>query len=118
VITREAIDQLEKHRWPGNVRELENALARAVIMAGSGPIRPEHLPGVQLAADSTESVSVEEAMPPSRRAGERSLKEVERQHIAWVLREQGGNIKAAAGVLGVSRTTLYKKLKDYGIDGK
>ncbi|MBW2529708.1 MAG: sigma-54-dependent Fis family transcriptional regulator [Deltaproteobacteria bacterium] len=119
-ITPEAIAQLEKHRWPGNVRELENAMARAVIMAGQGPIRPEHLPEVQLLSESSgASESAEDpGVPSSRRAGGRSLKEVEREHIVRVLREQGDNIKATAAVLGVSRTTLYKKLKDYGIETK
>jgi len=54
--------------------------------------------------------------PAGSGAGGRSLRDMERDHIVRVLRAQGGNIKATAAILGVSRTTLYKKLRDYGID--
>ena len=129
-ITGAAIEQLKKHRWPGNVRELENVMARAVIMAGDEPIAPEHLPDVEQlsepigwdgvqggpagtlvdrSADGAPSITTAEA-----KGG--SLKDMERDHIERVLRAQGGNIKATAQILGVSRTTLYKKLRDYGIN--
>jgi transcriptional regulator with PAS, ATPase and Fis domain len=107
------LERLRRHHWPGNVRELENVILRAAIMAEGGPIGVEHLP--RLTAQTVEAAAVRSA---ARRKGDvlRPLKEVEREHIADVLRVKEGNIKASAKVLGISRTTLYKKIKRYKID--
>ncbi|MCA9623600.1 MAG: sigma-54-dependent Fis family transcriptional regulator, partial [Myxococcales bacterium] len=114
-ISPEALRQLEGYSWPGNVRELENVMARAVVMAGQGPIRPEHLPEVELLSDRPP-----DSTAPPDDTGElvalRSLEDVQRDHIELVLRSQRGNIKATALILGISRTTLYKKIRDLGID--
>ena len=104
-----AVAALEKHRWPGNVRELENTLQRAVLLA-SGPCIEVHdlalgpLNDAGLAAD---------ALP----LGDRSLRSVEQSLIRRVLEESAGNRSRAASVLGINRTTLYAKLKNYGIAG-
>jgi len=114
-ITGEALSLLERYHWPGNVRELENVMARAVVMAGGGPIRGEHLYEVELLSDAPP----ESGPPPEESvdsADMRSLDEVQIDHIARVLRAQRGNIKATAEVLGISRTTLYKKIRDFDID--
>jgi transcriptional regulator with GAF, ATPase, and Fis domain len=114
-ITPEALAQLERYNWPGNVRELENVMARAVVMAGGGPIRSEHLPEVELLSDAPPNSTI----PPDDLAemkAQRTLAEVQRDHIEKVLRAQRGNIKASAEILGISRTTLYKKIRDYEID--
>ncbi len=117
VVTTEALAQLERYHWPGNVRELENVMARAVVMAGGGQIGAEHLPEVELLSDRPR----ESTRPPGPEdTGEvmalRTLEDVEKDHIASILRSQKGNIKATAMILGISRTTLYKKLRDYRID--
>ncbi len=117
VVTTEALAQLERYHWPGNVRELENVMARAVVMAGGGAIGPEHLPEVELLSDRPR----ESTRPPGPEdTGEmmalRTLEDVEKEHISSILRAQKGNIKATAMILGISRTTLYKKLRDYRID--
>ncbi len=115
-ITPEALRQLERYRWPGNVRELENVILRALVMAGGGPIRPDHLPEVELLSD----VPPDSGYPPADDSGEyqalRTLEDVQREHITSVLRQQRGNIKATAEILGISRTTLYKKIRDLAID--
>jgi transcriptional regulator with GAF, ATPase, and Fis domain len=116
VITPEALQQLERYHWPGNVRELENVIARAVVMAGGGAVGAEHLPEVELLSDRPrDSIG-----PTPDDTGQviplRTLEDVEREHIVSVLRAQKGNIKATANVLGISRTTLYKKIRDYRID--
>jgi len=114
-LTSEALAQLERYNWPGNVRELENVMARAVVMAGGGPIRPEHLPEVELLSDAPP----DSAIPPDDPVDGllmMTLEEVQREHIQRVLRAQRGNIKATAQILGISRTTLYKKIRDYAID--
>ncbi len=98
----EAEQILLRYSWAGNIRELRNVVERAVILARSGPIEPHHLP-----AD----------VMPSVRGGGRlcSLEDVEREHIASTLEATGGNIKRAAEVLGISRTTLYTKMRRYGL---
>ena len=113
IITPEAVAQLERYNWPGNVRELENVMARAAVMAGGGPIGPEHLTEVELLSDAPPDSS------PARDSAEffvqRTLEDVQRDHIGGVLRRQRGNIKATAQILGISRTTLYKKIRDFNI---
>ena len=114
-ITSEALAQLEKYNWPGNVRELENVMMRAMVMAGGGVVGTEHLPEVELLSD----VPPESGVPPDDTGEFQSLatlEDVQREHINRVLREQRGNIKATAQLLGISRTTLYKKIRDMGID--
>jgi transcriptional regulator with GAF, ATPase, and Fis domain len=116
-IVPEALKKLERYHWPGNVRELENVIMRAMVMAGGGPIGPEHLSEVDLLSDAPPDSS----HPPSPDdSGElyalRTLDDVQREHIMSVLRAQRGNIKATAQILGISRTTLYKKIRDYRID--
>jgi len=75
----------------------------------------EHLPEVELLSD----VPPESGVPPDDTGEFQSLatlEDVQREHINRVLREQRGNIKATAQLLGISRTTLYKKIRDMGID--
>jgi DNA-binding NtrC family response regulator len=103
-IEPEALKRLKDHDWPGNIRELQNALERAVIIAG-GSISVAHLP---------EGV----ASGPQGRLDEGLLKSKEREAIMLVLRKSGGNRRKAAEELGISRRTLQYRLKEYGlIDG-
>jgi two-component system, NtrC family, response regulator AtoC len=97
----EVLAQFQGYSWPGNVRELENVIERAVILNSKSRIMLEDLPPMAKA-------------PPS--GGNLSLEEMERRHIVQVLQETKGNVKAAAGVLGIDRKTLYRKAAEYGID--
>ncbi len=99
-ITPEAIDTLMRHEWPGNVRELENAVERALVVCRGPEIRP---------SDFSFQFEVEEPR------GGRTLDEVERLHIERVLRETQHNLSQASRVLGIDRTTLYNKLRRYGL---
>jgi DNA-binding NtrC family response regulator len=106
-ITGEALERLMAHPWPGNVREMRNALERAMIMArGRAAIGPEHL-GADLRGGRGAGV---------RRSGPVSLKESERRQIERVLKLNAGNRTRAARDLGISRVTLLKKLREYGLD--
>jgi DNA-binding NtrC family response regulator len=101
-VRQDALDLLVDHPWPGNVRQLENVVERAVILRKAGLIQPSDLPpemGVTAAADSS-----------------RSLDELERQHILQLLEDCGGNRSRVARILGISRRTVYRKLRQYGID--
>jgi DNA-binding NtrC family response regulator len=106
-ISEDAMRRLIAYDWPGNVRELENAIQRAVAM-GSGPVvhvgdLPSHLhyPASDRIPDKDEVVPMEE---------------LERRAILRTLRETGGDKLAAARMLGIGKTTLYRKLKQYQME--
>jgi DNA-binding NtrC family response regulator len=102
-----ALEMLRNHQWAGNVRELRNVIERAAIVATDGALRTEHLP---------DELRVEEAGAPERAtAGLPTLAEAEARHIARVLAHTGGQIGAAAEVLGIHRNTLTRKMKEYGL---
>ena len=103
--SREVNDFLLKYQWPGNVRELENTIERAVILAKGRYIGIDSL--LQRASALGTS-----AIPGT------SLKEVERNHIMGILNQTSGNYTEAARVLGISRATLYHKVKAYGLGVK
>jgi two-component system, NtrC family, response regulator AtoC len=105
-ISDAALDRMLRYAWPGNIRELRNVLERATIMSrGSSAIGPEHLPGD--VRDAT-GIGVEHHVP-------KSLDEVERTHIERTLRVHAGNRTHAARELGISRATLIKKIRTYGL---
>jgi two-component system response regulator HydG len=103
-ISEDAMRRLVAYDWPGNVRELENAIERAVAL-GSGPIL--HLGDLpsSLQHGSGETVPDTDEVVP--------LEELERRAILRALRETGGDKLAAARLLGIGKTTLYRKLKLY-----
>ena len=105
-ISEDAMVHLTAYDWPGNVRELENAIERAVAL-GSGPIL--HVGDLP----SNLQYGTAEKLPQS---GELvPLDEMERRAIFRAMRESGGDKMAAAKVLGIGKTTLYRKLKQYDI---
>ncbi len=105
----EALDRMLKYAWPGNIREMRNVLERAMIMArGSERIAADHLPTEVREASG---LGVEHHLP-------RTLAEVERQHIDRTLRAHNANRTRAAKELGISRATLIKKIKEYGLDNR
>ena len=101
-VSAEGMRLLTAHDWPGNVRELRNVLERAAVVA-SGPIL------------DVADLGLLEVHPEERQASEglASLEEMERRHIAEVLRRTGGNVSHAARILGIDRVTLYNKIKKY-----
>ncbi len=101
-LTRDAREALLAHDWPGNVRELRNALERAAILCGGGLITAEHL--------SLQPRARTEPVETTR------LSDVERDTIAQVIRDTGGNKSKAARRLGLSRTQLYVRLRKYGLE--
>jgi two-component system response regulator HydG len=106
-ISDDAMRRLIAYDWPGNVRELENAIERAVAM-GSGPIvhvgdLPSHLH-----YPSSERIPEKDELLP--------MEELERRAILRTLRETGGDKLAAARMLGIGKTTLYRKLKQYQME--
>jgi transcriptional regulator with GAF, ATPase, and Fis domain len=100
----EARTLLLRYPWPGNVRQLRNVLERASIMASGAQIQAGDLSAEVSAAPATVPVDAPMA----------TLAEVERAHIVRVLERCGGNKKQAADILGIDRSTLYAKLKQFG----
>ncbi len=106
-ISEDAMRRLIAYDWPGNVRELENAIERAVAL-GSGPIlHVGDLPS-NLHYPASERVPEKDELLP--------LEELERRAILRTLRETGGDKLAAARMLGIGKTTLYRKLKQYHME--
>jgi len=106
-ISGEAMRRLIAYDWPGNVRELENAIERAAAL-GSGPvIHMGDLPS-DLQYPTTERVPEKDEILP--------LEELERRAILRTLRETGGDKLSAARLLGIGKTTLYRKLKQYNME--
>lgn len=100
-LTPPALKMLQEYSWPGNVRELRNVLERALVLGAGRSIGPEHL-----------SFEEDRSAPE---AGSMTLTDLERLHIERVLREERGRVQAAARRLGIGRSSLYKKIKDYGL---
>jgi DNA-binding NtrC family response regulator len=103
-ISEDAMARLIAYDWPGNVRELENAIERAVAL-GSGPILHVGDLPTNLHQGSGERMPQNDELLP--------LDELERRAILRALREAGGDKLAAARLLGIGKTTLYRKLKLY-----
>ena len=109
-VTEAAMECLMRYAWPGNVRELEHELERAVTLAGTASaLLPEFFSErVREAAGSVSRLSVAGSLRQARTA-------FEKEYLARVLRAESGNVSRAARVLGVSRVTLQKKMKEYGL---
>ncbi|MFH1436185.1 MAG: helix-turn-helix domain-containing protein, partial [Pseudomonadota bacterium] len=95
---------LQQYGWPGNTRELSNVLERALLLAGGGPLAPMHFPGLD-----SPGLSSQPPGPVSR------LDKMEEHAIRMALAQFGGDTKKAADALGVSRATLYRKMKQFKI---
>jgi DNA-binding NtrC family response regulator len=118
----DAMDALSRYSWPGNVRELRNAIERAIVLGEGERIRAADLPpevrgehSAWTAAPAMVTPAPSSAAPPAALTA-RPLKELEREGIVAALQATGGNKAQAAALLEIDRSTLYKKIKDYGID--
>jgi DNA-binding NtrC family response regulator len=118
----QALEALRAYTWPGNVRQLKNCLERAVILSNNGRITVDELPpevvrptttlvGAGPAASPSVSDSVAVSPPP---AG--SLRDVERQQILSALEQTGWHRGKTAEILGISPSTLYRRLRDYNLE--
>jgi transcriptional regulator with GAF, ATPase, and Fis domain len=130
-ISRRAMERLLAYGWPGNVRELEHAIRCALLLSDSDRIDLENLPGDVLAVRPPHKDAVEAAAscaPKSAvtgpapvaepiRSTPSSLRELTRDALVSALSHARGNRQRAARILGVSRTTLYRMLMRYGLEG-
>ena len=105
-ITEEALETIGRYPWPGNVRELRNVLERALLLArGQAEIGVTHL------AAEVRGIGDDASLPHVSR----SLADVEQGHIERTLRAHASNRTRAARELGISRATLIKKIREYGL---
>jgi DNA-binding NtrC family response regulator len=102
-----ALKVLVDHEWPGNVRELENAIERAVVTCRGRFLTEDDFAFLGQGANGRAAWAVPTNL---------SLQEIERQVIEATLRRHTGNIKETAATLGIERSTLYEKIKKYGIE--
>jgi len=107
-ISRDAMKLIKSYSWPGNIRELMNCIESAVVMSTGDTITHESLPPF-LTMEHKEQGSAKSS---------RNLFEIERKAILDVLHKSGGNKAEAARRLGIGLRTLYRKLKQYGVDNK
>src|SRR3954466_3763971 len=103
---KEAMDLLLQYHWPGNIRELESTVARAALSS----------PGRSIRGTDVEFLHAVEPPPDAARQRLPSLADAERAHIVRVLEAVNWNKKQAAGVLEISRGTLYRKIVEYGLE--
>jgi DNA-binding NtrC family response regulator len=111
-IAPESIEVLMAHDWPGNIRELANMVERATILAGNGPILPEHLPTQLPGRGKPHHSMPTPAGGPHFQIPEGSptLRDVEMKYIQAILEKHQGNKPAASRELGISLKTLYNKI--------
>jgi two-component system NtrC family response regulator len=103
----DAVAAIVSHPWPGNVRELENRMKRAVVIAEGRRVTARDL---DLAAGASEG--------PRSFALKQTLKEAEHRALVRAWAEADGNVSRVSRLLGVSRPTVYKLLRDHGLDGR
>lgn len=131
-IGKDVMELFTQYNWPGNVRELRNAVEHAAILARGGVISPEHIPQHILASlrgdDATQANSLEAlirertlaALTKVEAAGEGNvynelLAAIEKPLIQTTLQRVAGNQVKASALLGIHRTTLRKKIEEYGL---
>lgn len=95
------MELLKGYPWPGNVRELRNILERALLLSRGQFLTVEHF----------SSLEYDQFLPDKTTANK--LEDIEEEHIRTIIRRSAGDVRKAAGFLGISRATLYRKLKKF-----
>lgn len=116
-ITPEAYQVLAHYRWPGNVRELQNVIRRGIALTRGSMISLDDLPDEIVA-----SAGLTDTAPSTAGSGffaerERFVLKFERDYLSSLLRKHQGNVKSAAIEAGLPRGTLYRLMKNHGLDG-
>jgi DNA-binding NtrC family response regulator len=127
-LTAMALEAIEKHTWPGNVRELRNVIERAILLETTDKIGLSNIliePDEALSSSVVRDASYDEirntqtatryTQDPEASAGDFSLEKAERELIARALQESGWQKTRAAELLGITRATLYAKVKQHNI---
>ena len=126
-VTSDVLDKLRAYQWPGNVRQLRNCLERAVLLSNEGVITANELPPevartngsmpfVSMQGSTTAGLPASSDMAGGSNTG--SLRDVEKQQIIAALEKTGWHRGRAAEMLGISPSTLYRRLRDYNLEGR
>ena len=116
-LTPDALTTMEKYPWPGNVRELRAAIERAVVMANGSKITVRDLPPSVREGAAAAPISVGGIkLPPVKPGNRLTLQDTEHRMIVRALEETGGNVTAAAKMLGLSRRTMHRRIKELRLD--
>jgi DNA-binding NtrC family response regulator len=124
VLTDQAADALCSYHWTGNVRQLRNCLERAILLADNGNITIKDLPPEVVYQSSAPSISVSYSSPTEMNNNTHSfhnvpptaLRDVEKQQILNALEKTGWHRGKTADLLGISPSTLYRRLREYNLD--
>jgi len=103
-INSEAMKKLSQYQWPGNVRELQHAIERAIIMSDSETLQPDDF----ILSSRKDKVGELEL-------DTYNLDDIEKTVIEKVLKQNQGNVSQAASMLGLTRTSLYRRMEKYGL---
>lgn len=103
-LSADAMKKLNQYQWPGNVRELQHALERAVIMSDSDTLQTDDF-SLSSRSDKVAEIDIDTY----------NLDEVEKNIIVKVLKQNQGNVTQAATILGLTRTSLYRRMEKYGL---
>jgi len=126
-VNPDALERMRSYQWPGNVRQLRNCLERAVLLSNEGVITAYELPpevarlnGSMPYAPVPDAAFPEAAAPGGVAAAGNtgSLRDVEKQQIIAALEKVGWHRGKAAEILGISPSTLYRRLRDYDLEGR
>jgi DNA-binding NtrC family response regulator len=118
----QVVEALKAFSWTGNVRQLRNCLERAVLLADNGQITPKELPPEVVYRSERPQVSVSYTAQNSgsvgafHNASTTNLRDVERQQILTALEKTGWHRGKTAELLGISPSTLYRRLREYGLE--
>ena len=104
MLSPDAIRALQSYSWPGNIRQLRNVIERAALLSDTSTLTATNL-HLESVFDFAED----------KARGTKTLEQMERQHIAEVLLLEGGRVESAAKTLGIPRSSLYHKIRHYGI---
>jgi DNA-binding NtrC family response regulator len=116
-ISEKAVQLLMAYEWPGNIRELQNCIYSAITIAGGPTIEPADLPGrIYSNPESSEITNTISDRISLAETAAQATAQAEREAINKALLETGGNREKAAELLGIGRKTLYRKLRQYGME--
>jgi DNA-binding NtrC family response regulator len=104
-LSESALNRMTKHHWPGNIRELQHAVERAVILSNGNTLQPEDFNFTQATGKEESALNLDQF----------NLEEVEKLLIRKVLKKYNGNITQAATELGLTRSSLYRRLEKHGL---
>lgn len=125
-VTSDVLERLQSYQWPGNVRQLRNCLERAVLLSNEGVITASELPpeiarlngSMPYSPSQTPPVTGVTMPPETGGVNTSSLRDVEKQQIIAALEKTGWHRGKAAEMLGISPSTLYRRLRDYNLEGR